>query len=151
LTTHTARYFAAVDARDWDAYRALYADTVVTAFAVLDDTAGQGAVAGLAVEAEEIVELTKKVLSKVTTTQHIFTNVQIAVDGDTAVAEFYEQALHYQPSLGDTADVNSWIMYGHVRQEYQRTPGGWVIFNAALRPVYDKGNRGLLDAAARGE
>jgi hypothetical protein len=145
-----ARYFASVDARDWVTHRSFYLDKVVTAFDVQAENAFDS-VQGEEVDADQIVEFTKQTLGGISLTQHTFTNPYVEGDGDELHLHFYEQALHYHPSLGSDPEINTWTMYGRVVQVYRRTPNGWKLREARITPVHDVGNRNLLTAVAAGE
>src|SRR5260370_100631 len=142
------RYFACLDKKDWKGHGAVYADRVVTDFVVLNDHAGFNSVAGATTTTEEIVAKTRETIGNIKVTQHMITNTTVIVSGDEAQVSFCEQALHYHPSLGDDWASNTWIMYGRVDQTYRRTPAGWKLHFARLIPVYDIGNKKLLELAA---
>jgi hypothetical protein len=141
------QYFRCIDNKDWDGYGAIYEDRVVTDFAVLDDRVGFGSVAGEPITAQEIVEKTKANLDHIPVTQHMIMNTTITVNGDDAIVLFYEEALHYYPRLGPDPLINTWKMYGRVEQHYRRSAKGWKLHFARLTPVYDVGNRELLNLA----
>lgn len=137
------RYFTSADARDWDTYRSLHADTVEVDFGgVNDDSAG-------AVSADDMLRSAREVVGAVAVTQHMISNEVVHIDGDRATVAFYEQALHHHPALGDDPAVNTWVLYARGEHTLQRTEAGWRLTRARLRPVHNTGNANLLrDVAA---
>ena len=69
------RYATAVDRRDWDLYR-----TVFTSDAEIDYTSA----GGIAGTVDEVVEFLDSALSGFEMTQHLVSNVDTSVEGDTA-------------------------------------------------------------------
>jgi SnoaL-like protein len=139
------RIFTAADSRDWDTYRSLMLDQVYV------DFAGVGPHRPGLANADQLTANTRAALGSVALTQHMLTNHVVAVDGDRARIDFYEQALHHHPALGDNPEVNTWFLYARATRNAARTEKGWRISAAGLTVVHQTGNRNLLaDVAALG-
>ncbi|MBM9503477.1 nuclear transport factor 2 family protein [Actinacidiphila acididurans] len=136
------QYFTSADAGDWDTYRKLHADTVHVDFGGVNDDAGG------AVPADEMLRSARNVVGPVELTQHMITNEVVSVMGDRATVTFYEQALHHHPALGADPAVNTWVLYARGEHEWTRTPEGWKLTRARLRPVHHTGNADLLGQVA---
>ncbi|MCX4095878.1 nuclear transport factor 2 family protein [Nocardia sp. alder85J] len=78
-------YARAVDTRDWALYRSLF-----TADAVLDYTSAPFGRSG---PRDEIVEWLRESMAVLPMTQHLVTNIEADIDGDTAAV----RALFYNP------------------------------------------------------
>jgi uncharacterized protein (TIGR02246 family) len=71
-------------------------------------------------------------------TQHIMSNVQITITGDTATSRSYVQAMHVTDP--DTAEGH-WLVGGRYDNEYVRTPDGWRFASVTLKPIWHLNNR----------
>lgn len=136
------QYFASADARDWETYRSLHADTVEVNFGgVNDDAAGP-------VAADDMLRSARDLVGPVHLTQHMISNEVVIIDGDRATVAFYEQALHHHPALSDDPAVNTWILYARGEHDLKRTGNGWKLAGARLQPVHHTGNANLLQDVA---
>ncbi len=111
-----SRYATAVDTRDWDLYR-----TVFTADAVIDYTSSGGIRGGLA----EVTEWLSDALSGFSMSQHMVTNRDIRLAGDTATSRSY----FYNPMGRTRRDGTLALMFvgGYYRDRLRRTGDGWRI------------------------
>jgi hypothetical protein len=104
------RYATAVDRRDWDLYR-----TVFTSDAEIDYTSA----GGIAGTVDEVVEFLDSALSGFEMTQHLVSNVDTSVEGDTArVTAMFNNPMRL--SDGDT-----WFTGGWYHHDLVRTADGW--------------------------
>ena len=104
------RYATAVDRRDWDLYR-----TVFTSDAEIDYTSA----GGIAGTVDEVVEFLDGALSGFEMTQHLVSNVDTSVEGDTArVTAMFNNPMRL--SDGDT-----WFTGGWYHHDLVRTADGW--------------------------
>ena len=110
------RYATAVDTRDWDLYQ-----TVFTADAVIDYTSSGGIRGGLA----EVTAWLSDALSIFSMSQHMVTNRDIRMTGDTATSHSY----FYNPMGRTKRDGTLDLMFvgGYYRDELRRTGAGWRI------------------------
>ena len=106
-------YATGVDERDYDRYRACFADDVE----ILDF--GKNPIHG----ADAWLEYVKEALDQYDATQHMLGPQLATIDGDTAHARTDVQALHYlKEPAGSTFTL--WATY---ETDMQRTAGAWKI------------------------
>lgn len=108
---------------------------VFTADAQVEYT-GIGHCDGLA----EVQALVSRVLDQCAETQHILSNYRIDIDGDTARARCYLQALHV--GKGDFSG-KTLTVWGEYTDELQRIAGRWRIHKRQLRTLHSDGDIGL--------
>lgn len=110
------RYAWAIDTKDWDTL-----DDVFTADAHIDYTATGGIAGGLA----EIKPWLAESLAAFPATQHLLSNSQVTIDGDTATA----RTAVYNPMGAATREgpLHFFFMGGIYADELVRTPAGWRI------------------------
>lgn len=110
------RYATAVDTRDWDLYQ-----TVFTADALIDYTSSGGIRGGVA----EMTKWLSDALSIFSMSQHLVTNRDIRVAGDTATSRSY----FYNPMGRTKRDGTLDLMFvgGFYRDQLRRTGDGWRI------------------------
>ena len=104
------RYATAVDRRDWDLYR-----TVFTSDAEIDYTSA----GGIAGTVDEVVEFLEIALSGFEMTQHLVSNVDTSVEGDTARGT----AMCNNPMR--LPDGDTWFTGGWYHHDLVRTADGW--------------------------
>lgn len=103
----------AMDARDWVTARALLADDAVAEF-------GRGPEVG----ADRIVDSIREFLDVCGPTQHLLGNIDVDVDGDTAISHTYVSDMH----LGTGAHAaTTFSTLGEYHDEWVRTGGRWLI------------------------
>ncbi len=109
------RYAIGVDTRDEEVYLSCFTDDLLVN------------VTGESVEntAKGWTEQAFTALSNFEKTQHIITNHSVEINGDTATAHAYLQALHF------TKD-NTFSVWGHYSHKLTRTPEGWRINSLTL-------------------
>ena len=104
------RYATAVDRRDWDLYR-----TVFTSDAEIDYTSA----GGIAGTVDEVVEFLDSALSGFEMPQHLVSNVEASIEGDTArVTAMCNNPMRL--TGGDT-----WFTGGWYHHDLVRTADGW--------------------------
>jgi hypothetical protein len=102
-----------MDARDWEAVRALLADDAEAEF-------GRGPEVG----AERIVESIREFLDVCGPTQHLLGNIVVDVDGDTAVSHAYVSDMH----LGTGAHATkTFSTLGEYHDRWRRIDRQWLI------------------------
>jgi 3-phenylpropionate/cinnamic acid dioxygenase small subunit len=110
------RYATAVDTRDWELYR-----TVFTADAVIDYTSSGGIRGGL----PEVITWLSESLAMFSMSQHLVTNRDIRVTGDTATSH---SALYN--AMGRTkrdGSLDLMFVGGGYRDKLRRTDLGWRV------------------------
>jgi 3-phenylpropionate/cinnamic acid dioxygenase small subunit len=110
------RYAWAIDTKDWDAL-----DAVFTADAHIDYTATGGIAGSLG----EIKPWLAESLAAFPATQHLLSNSQVTIAGDTATA----RTAVYNPMGAATREgpLHFFFMGGYYADRLVRTPAGWRI------------------------
>jgi len=104
------RYATAVDRRDWEQYRSIF-----TTDAEIDYTSA----GGIAGTVDEIVEFLSTSLEMFEMTQHLVSNIDLEVDGDSATVT----AMFNNPMRLPGGDT--WFTGGWYHHDLVRTPDGW--------------------------
>ena len=104
------RYATAVDRRDWEQYRSIF-----TADAEIDYTSA----GGIAGTVDEVVEFLSTSLEMFEMTQHLVSNIDLEVNGDSATVTAMFNTPMRLPG-GDT-----WFTGGWYHHDLVRTPDGW--------------------------
>ena len=104
------RYATAVDRRDWEQYRSIF-----TADAEIDYTSA----GGIAGTVDEIVEFLSTSLEMFEMTQHLVSNIDLEVNGDSATVT----AMFNNPMRLPGGDT--WFTGGWYHHDLVRTPDGW--------------------------
>ena len=104
------RYATAVDRRDWEQYRSIF-----TANAEIDYTSA----GGIAGTVDEIVEFLSTSLEMFEMTQHLVSNIDLEVNGDSATVT----AMFNNPMRLPGGDT--WFTGGWYHHDLVRTPDGW--------------------------
>lgn len=114
----------AIDERDWDTYRSVYADD-----AIIDDIG-----AGPGNTVDQMVEFLRSALEKVVLIQHAISTSRIDIDGDTAKAK----TVCHCPVVLPTADGGTEMFFQGLWYEDKlvRTVDGWKISKRAERNYF---------------
>ena len=104
------RYATAVDRRDWEQYRSIF-----TTDAEIDYTSA----GGIAGTVDEIVEFLSTSLEMFEMTQHLVSNIDLKVTGDSATVT----AMFNNPMR--LAGGDTWFTGGWYHHDLVRTPDGW--------------------------
>ena len=104
------RYATAVDRRDWQQYRSIF-----TADAEIDYTSA----GGIAGTVDEIVEFLSTSLEMFEMTQHLVSNIDLEVNGESATVT----AMFNNPMRLPGGDT--WFTGGWYHHDLVRTPDGW--------------------------
>ena len=122
----TIAYCWAIDNRQWDVLR--------TRVFLPDATAALGSeLAGI----ESIVSRIDVALGPLDTSQHMISNHQIVIDGDTATCRCYLQAQHVRKAAEGGPN---YIVAGIYTDDFVRTASGWRIKHRDLRVLWTDGN-----------
>jgi len=110
------RYCRAIDTREWDVL-----DTVFTPDAVIDYSSAGGAKGRF----HEVKEWLAEVLPRFAMSQHLITNFEVRVDGDTATSRVYV----YNPmgTRNAAGGLDLFFFGGYYVDRLVRTPAGWRI------------------------
>ena len=122
----TIAYCWAIDPRRWDVLR----DRVFLA----DATASLGSpLEGV----ERIIARIDFALSPLDTSQHMISNHDVTIAGDTATSRCYFQAQHVRR---DAEDGPNYIVAGIYADDFLRTSAGWRIRHRTLTVLWTDGN-----------
>ena len=110
------RYAAGIDGRDREAVRELFTPDAILDYRTTDGPRGPR---------DEVVDWLLDALAGVTLTQHLLTNHDVEVDGDTARAT----TLMFNPLVMATDDGGASILFfgGRYEDEFVRADDGWRI------------------------
>lgn len=84
-----------------------------------------------------IIDKVESALGKLTISQHIISNQQVEIDGDTATCRCY---LHAQHTLRGTPGGDNFIIAGRYLDDLIRTDDGWRITHRVLEMDWTEGN-----------
>ena len=104
------RYATAVDRRDWDRYRSVFTDD-----AEIDYTSA----GGIAGTLDEIIEFLTTTRDMFEMTQHLISNIDLVVDGDSATVT----AMFNNPMR--LPEGETWFTGGWYHHDLVRTSDGW--------------------------
>lgn len=90
----------------------------------------------------EIEAIARGALEPLDCTQHITTNFQIQVDGDSATMECYFHAQHIRQSAVGGAEL---IIAGTYEDQLVRTQDGWKFQSRLLHVLWRNGNPAVLN------
>jgi ketosteroid isomerase-like protein len=124
-----------IDTKDWPRYASLFTEDGVLVMPWTGEFAG---VTGR----DHLAKFAEDGLDRFVRTQHIMTNPEITVDGDSAQSTHYLHSSHVRSE--DPED--HWDVGGWYHADYARTPEGWRFTRVALDAVWQSGGAGELDA-----
>ena len=133
------RFAAAIDTRDWAAYRAVFTDSLE-----VDYTSYRpGSVATM--PADAWVARATALFPGLDATQHCLYNPLVDLDGDRARCRVYLQAEHVLPNpLGDP----TFTIGGYYDDRLVRAGDSWLICAKKLVVTWSRGNRHVLTLGA---
>ena len=128
----------AVDAKDWGAARAAFADDITFAFGAPDAPL-------TAMRADDLVALWRQNLHEAKASFHLRGNHIVTLDGDAATMRSHGYAWNRLPGL-EGGDL--WEVWGVYDYAFARTPAGWRITSFRFVPLLDRGNDAVPGAPA---
>lgn len=89
------------------------------------------------IDKKDIARSISVILGPFERTHHLFANIGIEIEGDTARSNHYLQAVHVGSGAdsGDHADIGGWY-----NNHYRRTPDGWKIVSVELNFIWSGGS-----------
>jgi len=90
---------------------------------------------------DAILERIQRGLSKLDATQHVISNQQVRVDGDTATCRCYLVGQHIKHG---TPGGDHFIMSGTYSDRLARRPEGWRIVHRTLEILWTEGNPAVV-------
>jgi hypothetical protein len=128
------RFAAAIDGRDWVAYRSVFADEITIDYSSYrPDSIGRMA-------ADDWVARGTRLFPGLDATQHCLFNPRATIDVDGATCETYVRAEH-------VLDGAFYTIGGHYTHRLRRDAEGWLINHVTLRVAWTQGDPALLDTA----
>ena len=135
----TCRMGVLADQRRWVELADLFTDRVDIDYTSL--LGGQPAT----VTRKDLVTGWAGTLTGLDATQHMISNHQTRVDGDSASCEAYFQATHM---LANPHGSSRWALGGQYRFSLLRVDGEWRISAVVMRAVWADGNQNVMALAA---
>lgn len=132
ITDLLHRYARALDDKDWSLLA-----TCFTADAVALYGAALGRQEGFAA----IEKVCRTALGHLDSSQHMISNPEIRIDGDTATARC---SVHAQHTKAGTPGGDNMTIGGTYRDELVRTADGWRIRRRELLFLWQEGNQAVL-------
>lgn len=90
---------------------------------------------------DAIIAKVESALGPLSISQHIVTNQQVALDGDTATCRTY---LHAQHTIHGTPGGDNFVVAGRYEDELRRTDVGWRITHRVLTVDWTEGNPAVV-------
>jgi SnoaL-like domain len=138
ITQKVYTFAYALDHRDWDLMRSVFADRMsVDTSRVRGDEADNAEIT-----AEEMVWNVKLTETGFEGTQLLFGNPMVTVDGDTAQCTVCFYGEHVAPTVsGDpTYTIGGYQYWGLTKVD-----GGWLLSSFRLEPLWTRGNRDVMN------
>jgi 3-phenylpropionate/cinnamic acid dioxygenase small subunit len=123
-----------IDMRDWERFRACFADEIEVDFRSLQGGGPRR------VSADAWVSDVKGIVG-FEATQHSLTNFVVTLRGDEATAVAAMQAVHYLPN---TDGDSTFTIGGYYTHELARSGAGWKIRKTRLTVTWTAGNRHVM-------
>lgn len=132
------RYATGVDSRDWELFRTCFTDAVEGDYSSVFGTPPAR------LGADEFVAMIAPVMSVLTATQHMITNLAITFeDDDHATVVAYVRAIHHNAAADGGTEQT---VYGYYTNAFVRTVDGWRIAKLKLTSRIQTGNPGVFGA-----
>lgn len=138
ITDVQLRYATGVDSRDWELFRSCFADELEGDYSSVFGTPP------VRLGADEFVAMIAPVMSALTATQHMITNLAVSFDdSDHATVVAYVRAIHHNAAAeGGTEQT----VYGYYTNAFVRTGEGWRISKVKLTSRIQTGNPAVFGA-----
>lgn len=131
------RFGMAIDRRDWESFRTLFASEVSFDYSSIGEVAG-------VLTPDEVVANARKDLGGFKTTQHVITNHIIEIEDSVAHCQAHVRAMHYLPK-----EVESILeMGGYYEAEFIKE-SRWLIKNWKFTLLWSQGNEQLFEIAKK--
>ena len=127
----------AIDLRDWDTFRSLFADSVEFDYSSIGEVANT-------LKPEDITNTARSDLGGFQATQHVITNHLVQLQGDGANCQAHVRAIHFLPNQSGESTLE---MGGHYLAELIREGNNWKIKSWKFTVLWSRGNEKLFDLA----
>ena len=125
------RFAAAIDHRDWQAYRAVFTDEIM-----IDYSSYRPESIGT-IRAEDWVARAVRLFPGLDASQHTISNSLVTIINDEATCHSYVRAEH-------ALDGELFTIGGHYTHGLVRASDGWLIHSVTLSVAWSQGDRELL-------
>ena len=129
----------AIDLRDWDSFRALFAESVIFDYSSIGEVAGT-------LKPEEIANTASNDLGGFQATQHVITNHIVELSGNRATCKAHVRAMHLLPNddFEPMLEIGGYYIAG-----LTRTDSNWKIESWKFIILWSKGDLKLFDLAKK--
>ena len=134
------RYGLALDTRNWQLYRSVFADEVDFDFETYH---GRPAVR---MKADDLVASAEELFAGFSATQHTMTNPIVEINGDRATCRMYIEAAH---SMEPDPLADWFVMGGHYEDALVRSSDGWVLSGVTMKLRWTRGDREIMRTAIK--
>lgn len=121
----TIKYCWTIDSKEWETLRDIFVPHAIAG--LVDERIG----------IDSIIARISDALSSLDASQHMISNHQVTVDGDTATSRCYLQAQHVRRAAEGGPN---YIVAGRYQDQFVRTPEGWRILRRDLLVDWTDGN-----------
>ena len=129
----------AIDLRDWDSFRNLFADSVVFDYSSIGEVAGT-------LKPEEIANTARQDLGGFQATQHVITNHLVKLSGNTATCKAHVRAMHFLPNDEGESMLETG---GYYIAGLSGINSNWKIESWKFIILWSKGDLKLFDLAKK--
>lgn len=140
ITQRVYEYAYGIDLRNWDLYRSIFTDSVITDFSSYNGGPGPQEMT-----ADQWVAGVVPLFTGLDATQHAMTNPIVTVNGDVAVCKMYMQAAHF---LNDDPNPE-FTIGGYYEDALAHTSNGWRICAVTLNVWWRRGNESIMEKARK--
>lgn len=131
------RYAQACDKRDWNLFKSVFSSQVEVQYGDEFTLSGM----------DNVVSMIKSMLGGCGPTQHLVGNIEVAIDGDSAIATSYLRASHSSALDPDAAPFEIWAETVDMLQ--RRKEDRWVITHRRMVIIKELGSRDILTTQKR--
>jgi len=129
------RYGRALDTRDWDLFRSLFAEEVEADFSAFGIPAGR-------VSREHVLGWMQHAFRREgMKTSQIYANFEITIDGDRATCVSSLLGRHRLPGLDGGEDFT---LHARYHDRLVRTETGWKLAGVAIEVLFTEGNLAMV-------
>jgi 3-phenylpropionate/cinnamic acid dioxygenase small subunit len=121
------RYTYALDSKDFDTVKECFLPDAEISYSSL----------GTVTDFPTFFESHRRNIMALESTQHLIGNIDVKIDGDTAICISYVQAMHYAD------DGDRWVTGGRYDDELVRTADGWRISKRDFTRQWVEDHNGL--------
>jgi SnoaL-like domain len=131
------RFGFAIDLRDWEKFQSVFHSSVEFDYSSIQGPAGN-------LTPEQIVADARRDLGGFQVTQHVITNHQITLSGNSATCQAHVRATHFLPNdRGDSSlETGGWYDAGLIRSD-----AAWKIQRWKYSVLWSRGNGDLFRLA----